>query len=95
MLVPWYIPFTKIFLLNMCIIYAYFRILNKNKNTREFINKFLNDKNIVEVVKINDKYYLPLQIDGEEIEYLKEFEKFEVIEFKSKDYLDFRIIDSD
>ena len=32
MLVPWYIPFTKIFLLNMCIIYAYFRILNKNKN---------------------------------------------------------------
>lgn len=70
-------------------------ILNKNKNTKEFINKFLNDKNIVEVVKINDKYYLPLQIDGEEIEYLKEFEKFEVIEFKSKDYLDFRIIDSD
>ena len=37
MLVPWYIPFTKIFLLNMCIIYAYFRILNKSKNDLKYI----------------------------------------------------------
>ena len=32
MQVVWYIPFTKIFLLNICIVYTYFKILNKKNN---------------------------------------------------------------
>lgn len=73
----------------------YIPILYENMDTKKFINEFSNDKNIVAVVKINDKYYLPLSSDGEEIEYLKEGEKFEVIEFKSEDNLEFRIVDPD
>lgn len=37
MLVAWYIPFTKIFLLNMCIIYTYLKISNKNKNNLKYV----------------------------------------------------------
>ncbi|MGN1270814.1 MAG: hypothetical protein ACI4UX_02330 [Clostridia bacterium] len=44
MLVPWYIPFTKVFLLNTCIIYTFFKILNKNKR---------NPKSVIVLILFN------------------------------------------